>query len=44
MPSKTKKNKSKCKQGKHRNRTTKKCRCVKICKKMGGKSMKKLNS
>lgn len=45
MPSKAKSLKkirksSKCLQGKHRNRTTKKCRCTKICRKVGGKSRK----
>ena len=44
MPSKAKslKNKKsrKCTQGKHRNRTTKKCRCRKVCMKVGGKSQK----
>lgn len=39
MPSKAKSVKkmrkpSKCKQGKHRNRITKKCRCTKVCRKI----------
>ena len=45
MPSKAKSLKkmrksSKCTQGKHRNRATKKCRCTKVCRKVGGKSRK----
>ena len=42
MPSKSKTTKKmqksrKCIQGKHRNRVTKKCRCRKVCRKVGGK-------
>lgn len=45
MPSKAKSVKkmrksSKCLQGKHRNRMTKKCRCTKVCRKVGGKTQK----
>lgn len=45
MPSKAKSVKkmrksSKCVQGKRRNRMTKKCRCRKVCSKVGSKSQK----